>query len=64
MAPGGFEGIGQLFDGRGRIRVAYRLGTRLFQHRADRFPIPDPFPHVLFLPLVHKAILQEIYPPV
>jgi len=60
MTTGGFEGIGQLLDGRRRITVAYRLGAKTLQHGSGRFPISDPAPRMFFLSLVHPSILPQI----
>jgi len=60
MPAGGFEGIGQLFDGRGRIAAAYRLGAQTLQHGSGHFPICDPASRELFLSLVHVSILLQI----
>jgi hypothetical protein len=60
MPAGGFEGIGELFDGRGRVAAAYRLGAKAFQHGSGHFPIPDPASRELFLSLVHVSILPQI----
>jgi len=60
MTAGGFEGIGELFDGRCRITAAYRLGAKAFQHGSGRFPISDPASCMLFLSLVHASILPQV----
>ncbi len=62
MTAGGFEGIGELFDGRRRITAADRLGAQTFQHGSGHFPISDPASRELFLSLVHVSILLQIRP--
>ena len=60
MKPGGFVGVGELFDGRGGVRVADRLVTQAFQHRLCRFPVANPLPDMSFLSFVHSHILPHV----
>jgi len=62
MTPRGFKGVGQLLNGRCRIRVTDGLGPQPFQHRPHHLPVPDPLPHPLSFLLVHVHIVPQTQP--